>query len=157
MAFDARRFGLVCGVANHLPVVKLSAHPLAAHQARRVTGAEAIIDVHHHDIRSTAVEHAEERRQPAERAAVSDAGRDCYDRDTDHAADHARQCALHPRYYYYHPRLHELAPDTQETVDTGHTHVEGGPHLVAHQPRGQRSFLSHRDVRCARAHDMDDP
>ena len=74
-----------------------------ADPARRGGGSEPVVDVHHRDAGRAGVEHAEQRREPAERRAVSHARRHGDHRHRHQPADDARQRALHPRDHDHDP------------------------------------------------------
>ena len=59
-------------------------------------GTEAVIDMHNRNARGATIEHAEQRREPAEACAVADAGWYGDHRNFHQSADHARKRTFHP-------------------------------------------------------------
>ena len=57
---------------------------------------EAVVDIHDRDTAGATVEHRQQRRDPPEAGAVTDAGGNRNDGDVDEPADDAWQGALHP-------------------------------------------------------------
>src|SRR2546426_5344383 len=111
-----------------------------------VPGAEAVVDVDHSDVGRATVQHAEKRRQAAETGAIPDAGGHGDHGHAHHAADHARQRALHARDDDDHAGAAQVAALAEQPVDSGHTDVVERLRAIAHRFGSDQGFFRYRDV-----------
>src|SRR5882724_1368381 len=111
-----------------------------------------VVNNHHGNIRRTTVQHAQQRRDPAEARSVADARRHRNHRHGHQPAHHARQRAFHPRHTNNYPRLGQHFAVRQQPVYSRHSNVVQMLRAVAHQPRSEQRFLSHRNVARPRGH-----
>src|SRR5262245_55936775 len=81
-------------------------------------GAESVVDVDDRDAGRAAVQHSQERRDPAEARAVADARRHRHDRHAHQAGDHARKRAFHPGYDDDDPRRFEAAAFAEQAMQS---------------------------------------
>ena len=89
--------------------------------AGEVSPAEAVVDIHDGDAAGAGVEHAQERRDPAETRPVAHARGHGDDRAVGKAADHARQRALHARDGHDAPGGHDRLHVAEQPVDAGYS------------------------------------
>ena len=129
----------------------------AVYEAGDIAGAKTVVDVDHHHIGGAAVEHREQRGEPAERTAVADAGRNRDHGNAQQSADHACQRAFHAGHDHDDAGLRQRFPDIQQSMNSRDPHIVGGFHLISHEPRRQRRFFGNRDIGSPGADDIDFP
>src|ERR1017187_2507108 len=124
-------------------------------QAGHVAGAEAVVDVHHRDVRGATVEHAEQGGEAVETGAIADAGGDGDHRAGNHAAHHAGKRTLHAGADHDDAGFGEAFAVAHEAVDAGHADIVDGVDFIAHQFRGDPGFLGDRHIAGAGANHGD--
>jgi len=112
--------------------------------------AKPVVDVHDGNARGTAVQHAQECRQPSEARTVPNAGRN---RDHGHLhepAHDARECPFHARHDDDHPGGHQARMLPEQPMDAGDTDVEQAIDRITHHVQRHACFLGNRQVGGAR-------
>src|SRR5262249_15792721 len=104
----------------------------AVDQGSDVTGAEAVVDVHHRDIRSARIHHPQQRSQALKRGAVTDAGWDRDDRHAYQSTNNTGQSPFHSSTTDHHSRNGEQFAMREQAVNTRNTDVVDLLNFVAH-------------------------
>src|SRR3989442_1347751 len=130
--------------------------PSSVYQTRDEACTKTVVDIHYRHIRSTRVEHAEQRRQTIKRSSVPDPGGHCYDGNRNQSADNRRQRAFHPGDNNDHSSRFEIWPSSEQPVNAGHANVVDARHPVAHRGGGNGGFFRDRNIGCSRGDDGDD-
>ncbi len=117
--------------------------------------AEAVVDVHHADPGRAARQHAEQGGHASESSAVAHRGRDRDDRNRHEPADHARQCALHPRNHDGGTRAANDVEAGEESVQTGDADVEHADGRDAGHAQRLERLVSYGNIARAGGHHRD--
>ena len=129
--------------------------PAARNSGGEDTRTETVVDVHHDHTWSAGVEHAEQRREPAQGGAVPDAGRHGHERDTGEAADDRRQRALHTGDDDQTVGSREIVPNGQHPVQTGDADVVDETGAGPEHPSRDCGLVGDRGIGGSGRHDRD--
>ena len=119
-------------------------------------GAKPVVDVDDGNIRSAGIEHAQERRDPAETGAIADASRHGNDRCGDEATNDAGKRAFHSRNANNDASLRQLAfAMPEQAVNASDANVVELIYPVAHHARGEKGFFGDGNVAGTGGNDKD--
>lgn len=93
------------------------------HHARQIPGSESVINIYHTDAARAGVQHRKERRDTSEGCPVSDTRRHRNHRAVRKTADHACECAFHPRDRDDHAGIHDRIHMGHQAVKSRNSHI----------------------------------
>ena len=117
--------------------------------AIHVSGTEAVVDVHDGYTAGTGIQHAEQRCDPAQGGAVSDAGRDGDDGTVCQTADDRGQSSFHTGDGDDAAGAHNGVHVREKAMNPGNPDVVEADYLIPQHLGGDSCFFGHRNVACS--------
>src|SRR5277367_1352494 len=114
--------------------------------ASHTPSPKPIINIHHAHIRSAAIQHRQQRRQPPKTRSITSARRHRNHRSRHQPRHHARQRPLHSRHANNHPRRRQFLTVLQQPVQPRHSHVINRLSPVPHDLRRHQRFFRHGNI-----------
>ena len=116
------------------------------HHARQIPGSESVINIYHTDAARAGVQHGKQCGNTAEGRPIPDTRRHRDHRAVRKTADHACECAFHPRDRDDHAGIHDRIHMGHQAVQSRNSHIIEALHLISECLGRKRGFLRYRDI-----------